>query len=47
VAGDLDADADPEDLDWYHAPGDWHLSSLPQSLDAFITVVTGRLFARA
>ncbi|MDR1512478.1 MAG: DUF2207 domain-containing protein, partial [Propionibacteriaceae bacterium] len=34
VAGDLDADADPEDLDWYHAPGDWHLSSLPQSLDA-------------
>jgi hypothetical protein len=47
VAGDTDAEADPEDLPWYHAPGTWHLQDLPVSLDAFITVVTGRLFTRA
>jgi hypothetical protein len=47
VAGDADQEADPEDLDWYHAPATWHLQNLPDSLDAFITVVTGRLFARA
>ncbi|HPZ49256.1 MAG TPA: DUF2207 domain-containing protein [Propionibacteriaceae bacterium] len=46
VAADGDADADPEDLDWYHAPADWHLSDLPASLDAFVTAVRGRLFAR-
>ncbi len=46
VAADDDADADPEDLSWYHAPADWHLSDLPASLDAFATTVRGRLFAR-
>jgi hypothetical protein len=46
ATADDDPDPDPEDLDWYHAPEDWNLSDLPHSLDAFITVVTGRLFAR-
>lgn len=44
---DKDPDPDPEALAWYHAPADWQLSDFPHSLDAFITVVTGRLFARA
>jgi hypothetical protein len=47
VAADTDDLADPTDLDWYHAPATWHLTDLPVSLDAFITVVTGRLFTRA
>ncbi len=47
VATDDDEDADPTDLSWYHAPDDWHLADLPASLDAFITVVIGRLFTRA
>ncbi len=46
VSADDDTDADPEDLSWYHAPSDWHLSDLPASLDAFATTVRGRLFAR-
>lgn len=46
VAADDDEDADPEDLDWYHAPTDWHLRDLPDSLQNFITTVSGRLFAR-
>ena len=47
VSADTDATPDSTDLDWYHAPEDWHMADLPNSLDAFITVVTGRLFARA
>ena len=47
VASDEDAEADSIDLDWYHAPSDWHMADLPASLDAFITIVTGRLFARS
>jgi len=47
VAADQDKTPDPTDLAWYHAPDDWHLSELPESLAAFITIVTGRLFARA
>jgi hypothetical protein len=47
VAADVDEEADAEDLDWYHAHDNWYLQELPVSLDAFITVVTGRLFTRA
>ncbi|MCL2467611.1 MAG: DUF2207 domain-containing protein [Micrococcales bacterium] len=46
VAADDDPDPDSTDLNWYHAPADWHMRHLPDSLDSFITVVTGRLFAR-
>ena len=47
AAADDDPDPDPTDLPWYHAPEGWHLRDLPHSLDSFITVVTGRLFARS
>ncbi len=43
---DNDADPDPEDLSWYHAPADWHLAELPAALDTFVNTVRGRLFAR-
>lgn len=43
---DDDTDADSEDLDWFHAPADWHLSKLPESLDALVTSLAGRLFHR-
>ena len=46
VAADNDADADPTDLAWYHAPQTWHLSDLPASMKAFITSVQGELFGR-
>lgn len=38
--------ADSTDLAWYHAPDDWHLADLPDSLDRLITTMQGRLFAR-
>jgi len=47
VAADHDEAEDSADLAWYHAPAGWHMRDLPASLDAFITVVTGRLFTRA
>lgn len=37
---------DPEDLPWYHAPADWHMSHLPGSLDAFVANMSGRLVGR-
>ena len=46
VAADGDADADSTDLDWYHAPDDWHLCDLPDSLGRLITTIQGKLFAR-
>ncbi|MEL4505399.1 DUF2207 domain-containing protein [Luteococcus sp. H138] len=46
VEADDDDDADGTDLDWYHAPGDWHLRDLPDSLNAFIVTVQGQLFGR-
>lgn len=46
VATDTDAAPDPEDLPWYHAPGDWHLRDLPDSLRNFTTTVSGTLFTR-
>jgi hypothetical protein len=46
VLADDDDDPDPHDIPWYHAGPDWHLQDLPISLEAFITIVTGRLFTR-
>ncbi|MFT3970914.1 MAG: DUF2207 domain-containing protein [Micropruina sp.] len=46
VDADDDPDADSTDLDWYHAPADWHLSDLPASLSRLITTIQGKLFAR-
>ena len=46
AAADVDPDADPEDLSWYHGPADWHLRDLPDSMKNFITTVSGSLFAR-
>lgn len=43
---DTDDTADGDALDWYHAPGDWHLRDLPAALDAFITTMQGKLFGR-
>ena len=37
---------DPEDLSWYHAPEDWNLSDLPDSLRNFVTTMQGRLYSR-
>ena len=46
VAADDDEHADSKDLDWYHAPDDWHLSDLPASLARLVTTIQGKLFAR-
>ena len=46
VATDTDADADSQDLTWYHGPADWHLRDLPDSLRNFTTTVSGTLFTR-
>jgi len=46
VAADKDDAPDGEDLDWYRAGDDWHLRDLPESLDAFIVMVQGKLFGR-
>ena len=43
---DGDSAPDPADLDWYHAPGDWHLADFPASLKAFVTTAQGTLFTR-
>jgi hypothetical protein len=46
VASDRDAEADAEDLSWYHGPASWHLRDLPDSLRNFITTLSGSLFSR-
>ncbi|MDR2973373.1 MAG: DUF2207 domain-containing protein [Propionibacteriaceae bacterium] len=46
VAADEDQDSDATDLPWYHGRAGWTMSELPVDLDGFITVMTGRLFAR-
>lgn len=46
AAADDDDEPDATELDWYHAPPDWHLDRLPESLDALITTMQGRLFRR-
>ncbi len=46
VQADTDSTPDPTELDWYHAPEDWHLQQLPQSMDALIASVQGHLFGR-
>ncbi|MEA4945078.1 MAG: DUF2207 domain-containing protein [Propionicimonas sp.] len=43
---DRDDTADSTDLTWYHAPTDWHLSYLPDSIRNFVTTVQGTLFSR-
>ncbi|NLA29878.1 MAG: DUF2207 domain-containing protein [Propionibacterium sp.] len=37
---------DPDDLGWYRAPDNWQLSDLPFSIESFITVLHGTLYAR-
>ena len=46
VKADPDPNPDPTELDWYHAPDDWHLQQLPQCLDALIASLQGHLFGR-
>lgn len=46
VRADDDDDADPTDLDWYHAPEDWHLRDLPDSLRNLVIHLEGELFSR-
>lgn len=46
VATDGDVDPDSQDLGWYHGPADWHLRDLPDSLQNFLTTVSGTLFSR-
>ena len=46
VAADDDEDADPDDLTWYHAPGDWYMRDLPAAIHSFVTTVQGELFSR-
>ncbi len=43
---DPDAAPDPDKIDWYHAPADWHLKDFPASITAFIHTVQGELFDR-
>ncbi|MFT4218354.1 MAG: DUF2207 domain-containing protein [Micropruina sp.] len=46
VDADDEEHADSTDLDWYHAPDDWHLCDLPASLSRLVTTIQGKLFAR-
>lgn len=46
VAADRDTNPDPDAISWFHAPDDWHLQQLPQSLDALIASIQGHLFGR-
>ncbi len=46
VTADDDDDADPADLDWFHAPDDWHLRDLPDSLHNLVVHLEGELFSR-
>ena len=46
VRADKDADADSTDLHWYHAPEQWHLRDLPDSLRNFVTTLQGTLVSR-
>lgn len=46
AATDGDETPDGEDLAWYHAPADWHLRDLPDSLRTFVTTIEGELFKR-
>lgn len=46
AAEDGDDHADGTDLDWYHAPDTWHLSTLPVSVEALVTSLEGHLFGR-
>lgn len=46
VSTDADEDPDSTDLSWYHAPENWHLRDLPDSLRNFIGTVEATLFSR-
>lgn len=46
AADDDDTIPDPDALDWYHAPGTWHLQDLPASMTQFIHTVQGALYSR-
>ena len=46
AAADVDDTPDPTEVDWYHAPDNWHLRDLPASLTQFINTVQGQLFSR-
>ena len=46
VDADRDTTPDPDAISWFHAPEDWHLQQLPQSLDALIASIQGHLFGR-
>lgn len=37
---------DPDDLGWYRAPATWQLSDLPSSIETFVTIMQGKLYAR-
>lgn len=48
AAADDDPDVpDPDDLSWYHAPGDWTMADLPVALKAFVTTMQGELYGRS
>jgi hypothetical protein len=47
VSANAEDVVDATELDWYHGPEGWRFHDLPACLGAFITVVIGRLFARA
>ena len=46
AAADVDDTPDPTEVDWYHAPDNWHLRDLPASLTQFINTIQGQLFSR-
>ncbi|MEZ5089764.1 MAG: DUF2207 domain-containing protein [Micropruina sp.] len=46
AAADGDEHADSKDLDWYHAPEDWHLADLPASLHHLVVTMQGTLYSR-
>lgn len=43
---DDDTTADGDDLAWYRAGSDWHLSDLPDAVSNFVTTMQGTLFSR-
>jgi len=46
AAADVDDTPDPTEVNWYHAPDNWHLRDLPASLTQFINTIQGQLFSR-
>ena len=46
MARTQDERPDPDALHWYHAPEQWHLRDLPDSLRNFVTTLQGTLVSR-